>query len=492
METETEIPSDQEIEFCTLGSFIIDEIHYPPPKPPVSDIFGGAGSYAALGARLFSAPPLSKRISWIVDVGSDFPPSLIPLIRNWKTSVILRVNSSRLTTRGWNGYDSAQNRVFKYMTPKIRLEVADLEQNPRLLLSKSFHLICSPSRCISLVSKLLHARKKLSPFTPKPLIIWEPAPDFCIPSELLNLTNCLPYVDICSPNHHELLKLLGDSRSISSDPGPNEPFDPVAIEAACEQLLAAMPLQTFALVVRCGAHGAYVAKNGGRSRRPSRRPSPSGRLRQKRPANHARGGLTPDTDMEALFAGFDAEFDRGPFLIDPGTSLWLPAYFNPDDKDSDKNATKAIEEKIEKYYIETPKIKNIVYEAPTPVEATTPTKSPTYDSLIMEAEDPTQSRSPIVDPTGAGNSFLGALSIALARGKSLEEAVCWGNIAASFVVEQVGVPVLAESDGCSTESLDRPTETAIMGDEEERWNGQSVWQRLDSYLERVRSPATHD
>ena len=71
----------ESIDFVTLGMFIIgqhvfirfiilhfihkltltpDEIEYLPPRPPARDILGGAGSYSALGARLFSPPPLSK------------------------------------------------------------------------------------------------------------------------------------------------------------------------------------------------------------------------------------------------------------------------------------------------------------------------------------------------------------------------------------------------------------------------------------------------
>ncbi|RKF59564.1 Protein MAK32 [Erysiphe neolycopersici] len=426
--------SDQEYDFCTLGMFILDEIHYPPPKLPVSDVLGGAGTYAAIGARLFSPAPLSKRISWIVDAGSDFPTSIIPLIKSWETSVLLRINSSRLTTRGLNSYDGSQKRNFKYLTPKLALDVPDLESHPAYLMSKSFHLICSPLRCISIVKKLLHARKQLSPLAPKPIIVWEPVPYSCLPSELLNLTNCLPYVDICSPNHIELLNFF--SEPLSSDENTDaahSPLDAASIESACEQLLAAMPLQTYALVIRCGSHGVYISKNGGRSCRPSRRPSPSGRTRQKRPANHARGGLTPDIDMEALFADFDPEHDREPLPINPGTSLWLPAYFD----------------------------------------------------TLNESKHQSQ----IIDPTGAGNSFLGALALALARGIALEEAVCWGTVAASFMLEQVGVPVCSKDTRKKDKNIKDVNFTTITDDEceyEESWNEDSVSKRLDEFLQRVR------
>lgn len=478
----TDVSPEQEIEFCTLGMFIIDEIHYQPPTPPVSNIMGGAGTFAALGARLFSPPPLSKRVAWIVDAGSDFPSSMIPIINNWETSVLLRNDSLRLTTRGRNRYDAAQHRDFEYITPKLTIDITDLQHQHAMLLSKSFHLICSPLRCISLVTRLLDARKQINPLAPKPLIVWEPVPDSCIPSELLNLTNCLPYVNICSPNHTELLSLISGPSQVD----PNEiSFDPTAIEAACDQLLAAMPLQNYAFVVRSGANGVYIAKNGGRSRRPSRRPSPSGRARQRRPANHARGGLTPETDMEALFAGFDAEFDRGPLPIDPGTSLWLPAYYEPDKTQKNTHYSKISEANNGEDLIQTQDVGGIIPEAPTPIEPNT-SRNP-FSRIVPIFQYPPAQRTRVIDPTGAGNSFLGALAVGLARDLDLEEAICWGCVASSFVVEQVGVPTLSSPDS----SGNKMNITIQDGGVEELWNGESVQERLNTYLSRVRDSKTH-
>ena len=180
----------------------------------------------------------------------------------------------------------------------------------------------------------------------------------------------------------------------------------LSVERACEQLLGSMPLQSYALVVRCGPRGCYVAKNGGRSRRPSM-------VKRRRPANHARGGLTLDTDMEALFAGLmdgEGRFERVEVEIDPGVERWLPAYFQSGEKD----------EKV-------------------------------------------------VDPTGGGNGFLGGLAVGLARGKMLEESACWGSVAASFVIEQVGLPVLGKDEHGR-----------------EIWNDGRVEERLDEFLKRVR------
>ena len=193
---------------------------------------------------------------------------------------------------------------------------------------------------------------------------------------------------------------------------PDLGLDPVtgdistqSVERACEQLLSSMPLQSYALVIRCGAKGVYLAKNGGRSRRPSL-------IKKKRPANRPRGGLTLDMDMEALFAGLlgdDGELEREIVPIDPGIELWLPAVLGED-----------------------------------------------------EAER-------VVDPTGGGNGFLGGLAVALARGKELQEAAAWGNVAASFAIEQVGMPVLGKDENGR-----------------ETWNDCLVEERLEAYVKKAK------
>ncbi|KAL2023992.1 hypothetical protein VTK56DRAFT_227 [Thermocarpiscus australiensis] len=419
---------DHEIDFVTLGMFIIDEIEYLPPKPPARDVLGGAGSYSALGARLFSPPPLSQSVGWIVDQGSDFPPSIVTLIDSWQTSAVFRHDPSRLTTRGWNGYvDASGRRAFRYTTPKKRLTGADL--TPPLLQAKAIHLICSPLRCQELVSDILSRRKQAflaSPPPPgcrdppdeeeasytRPLIIWEPVPDRCVPDELLNCTNTLPLVDVCSPNHAELAGFLGAD---GLDPATGR-VSAEAVERGCEQLLAAMPLQGYALVVRAGEKGCYVARNGGRKKKTEEEGGGGSggrrRRRRRRRKEYPRGGLRPDMDFEALFAGLmqdeEGHVAREEIEVDPGLEKWLPAYYGEEEKDK------------------------------------------------------------VVDPTGGGNTFLGGLAVALARAKSIEEACAWGNVAASFAIEQVGVPVLGVDE-----------------EGRETWNGVRVDDRLREYQGRL-------
>ncbi|KAI2469872.1 Ribokinase-like protein [Annulohypoxylon bovei var. microspora] len=411
--TEDDDNVSHEIDFVTLGMFIIDEIEYLPPTPPVKDILGGAGAYSALGARLFSPPPLSSSVGWIIDKGSDFPAALEDLISTWETSVLMRPTPERLTTRGWNGYDEHQNRAFRYMTPKRRLTAEDLTST--LLTARSFHLICSPARCRELVTEIKARRSGLSApdggNLPKPIFIWEPVPDLCTPDELLNCTNVLPLIDIISPNHSELAGFMGDS---GLDPDTNE-ISTKAVERACEQLLGSMPLQSFAIVVRAGEKGCYLARNGGRKRKDYRSASSSAAggnppRRAKKASSLLHGGLRPDTDMEALFAGLlqdpEGSIAREEIEVDPGVERWIPAYHT--------DAAK------------------------------------------------------VVDPTGGGNTFLGGLAVALARGKSLEEAAAWGSVAASLAIEQVGTPALAKDD-----------------EGNETWNGVRVHERFEDFKTRL-------
>jgi sugar/nucleoside kinase (ribokinase family) len=74
----------------------------------------------------------------------------------------------------------------------------------------------------------------------------------------------------------------------------------------------------------------------------------------------------------------------------------------------------------------------------------------------------------VIDPTGGGNTFLGGLAVALARGKGIEEACAWGSVAAGFAIEQVGVPELGEDE-----------------EGRETWNDARVEERLKLFKDRI-------
>lgn len=103
----------------------------------------------------------------------------------------------------------------------------------------------------------------------------------------------------------------------------------------------------------------------------------------------------------------------------------------------------------------------------------------------------------VVDPTGGGNGFLGGMSVALARGKSVVEAAAWGSVAASYMIEQVGVPVL--SVGVLGDKTNvTPAKKGIDGEDNQKsgdaerkvselWNGESVEERLEAFKTRCGS-----
>lgn len=158
-----------------------------------------------------------------------------------------------LTTRGWNGYGENEHRAFKYLTEKKRLTADDL--TPELLEAKSFHLICSPIRCIELVERIKERRlSTLDPNTPAPIFIWEPVPDLCIPSELDNTLKTLSHVDVISPNHEELGALFGHSG-----------FSVSAIESQAAKLTSHRIGSSGqgAVVVRAGKEGCLIARSVG-------------------------------------------------------------------------------------------------------------------------------------------------------------------------------------------------------------------------------------
>ncbi|KAI4257700.1 MAG: hypothetical protein LQ352_001540 [Teloschistes flavicans] len=350
------------MDFVTLGMFIIDEIHYQPPKEPDFDVMGGGGLYATLGARLFRSPPASSKVGWVVHQGHDFPPKIKDRIRSWNTDCLFVQTPERPTTRAYNRYEAGGYRSFHYSNEKVRINEDSL--TAAQLTSKTYHLLCSPDRCIDLVQGISNRRKDLArdprsdeqvikALMEDPVFVWEPMPDLCKPSELQKCLDALEYVDVMSPNLDEFCSLLGISIDLDVPSG----WD--LMRQKCKELLGSVVGGSkIAVVVRLGAKGCYVTQCG--------------------------------------------------------RDLHLPAYHEQDTKHR------------------------------------------------------------IADPTGGGNTFLGGFCIGFVqspdanRADRFEEAALYGTVAASFAIEQVGVPVLTHS-----------------ATGEESWNNVTVKQRLDEYERKV-------
>ncbi|KIW62389.1 hypothetical protein PV04_10569 [Phialophora macrospora] len=368
-----DLKMEQRLAFCTLGMFIIDKIEYlDSSKKPHQNIIGGAGTYAALGARLAAGIQHAHLVSWIVDMGSDFPPQFRQLINTWHTNCIFRLDLNRLTTTAWNGYGENEYRAFKYLTTKLRLDEKDLSDDQAL--SRSFHMVCSPARCISLVNGILGRRREslrargTNPDAVDaelwPIFVWEPVPDLCTPEELARLRVAAECVDVVSPNGDEFAAFFKEMPECDSR------------ETQVRWLLAGVGsrsgegkgLLRTTLVVREGAQGCTT---------------------------------------------YSAENLHG---------LHLPAYH--------------------------------------------------------------QSKERVTDPTGGGNTFLGALAMGLTGitcpdGGVLEDlvvpddqrrlllALTHATVAAGYAIEQIGMPTVAATDG-------------------DCWNGQSYPERFLDYLQRER------
>ena len=50
-----------------------------------------------------------------------------------------------------------------------------------------------------------------------------------------------------------------------------------------------------------------------------------------------------------------------------------------------------------------------------------------------------------IDPTGAGNAFLGGFTVGLLESGDVVKAAGYGNVASSFALEQVGLPDLSQT-----------------------------------------------
>ena len=71
----------------------------------------------------------------------------------------------------------------------------------------------------------------------------------------------------------------------------------------------------------------------------------------------------------------------------------------------------------------------------------------------------------VIDPTGAGNAFLGSFCVGLQETNNAVDAAMYGNVGASFAIEQIGFPM----------------RTVGLTYEEELWNSVVVRARLHSY-----------
>ena len=241
----------------------------------------------------------------------------------------------------------------------------------QFLMSKSYHIISTPTRCIELVKGIMSRRQAyikehphLSPdIFETPLVVWEPMEHCCRPSELPSVFEAMEFADVFSPNHRELSALFKEENLGEGSIAPRD------LQRYCKTLLEqGFGSKPSAVVIRMGEDGCYVA-------------------------SHTRG-------------------------------LTIPAYHTP--------------------------LKNV------------------------RQEDRASWENKVADPTGGGNAFLGGYCIGLLMKEwrnlgltEFEGAALPGSIAASFAIEQPGLPKLTYREG------------------KELWNGEQSLDRLDVMRKRV-------
>lgn len=189
--------------FVTLGLFIIDEFSFAdengtPTGRVVAPEIGGGGTYAAVGARIWLP---SNQIGMVVDRGTDFPSSIQEKLDGYGPEMWIFRDQDHGTTRALNSY-RGEHRSFEYLTPRIRITPNDI-QSTWAACPRTLHFICSPTRAAAIISEVHQVEGW------KPLMIYEPIPDRCIPAELPALREVLPFVYVLSPNAEEALSLLG-------------------------------------------------------------------------------------------------------------------------------------------------------------------------------------------------------------------------------------------------------------------------------------------
>lgn len=113
-------------------------------------------------------------------------------------------------------------------------------------LSSTFHMVCSPKRCMTLAKGLRHRRAALDSSASAPIIVWEPIPDLCTPAELANLREAATYVDVISPNGEELAAFFASGTE----------------DLEQSEMVAALTSARQAVVVRDGADGSRLYLHG--------------------------------------------------------------------------------------------------------------------------------------------------------------------------------------------------------------------------------------
>ena len=156
-------------------------------------------------------------------------------------------------------FEAYMHSDFAFLNPKIQVNASMLSSG--MLASKTYHLICTPARCIDLVTDILAKRAQVLQDYPNllagsvsPVFVWEPMEGSCRPQERPSFHKALSFVDIFSPNEHELTLLFNGPSSEERSLMPTE-----ELRGYCKELLGQESKSRLsAIVVRMGPSGCIV------------------------------------------------------------------------------------------------------------------------------------------------------------------------------------------------------------------------------------------
>ncbi|GAA5842703.1 hypothetical protein JCM9279_003667 [Rhodotorula babjevae] len=226
---------------CSLGTALLDEFRWLDDglesSRPCEVRFGGGGTYAAIGARVWS-----RDVGLLVDRGPDFPPAVQRQLDSFGP-MWYYTDTPTPTPRALNVFrPPSSTREFSYLAPHPARHLSDLAMITSPDKLSYLHLCCPPSS----LAVLLPSLARLSP---APQLIYEPIPFACNPAQLPQLVALLPHVRVFSPNDDEAAALLGVHGPASASGASIE------VEELAQRF---RDLGARDVVVRAGERGAFV------------------------------------------------------------------------------------------------------------------------------------------------------------------------------------------------------------------------------------------
>lgn len=224
--------------FLVFSHVVIDDIR-DTRAPTVSNVLGGAGSYAAVGQSFITLP--NETVGLVSGIGDDFPA-------DWFDDLA----ASRVDTAGLFAFDP--------FTPRTRIDYRDDGERTEHPLHGVDHFLRAAPSITTMPSSFsaprgiyvfhtiapqfwadLRVLKKMTAST----VLWELNADCCVPELLPEVLQQLDAVDIVSLNTTEMGALFDVVGELNAD----------LIERAAQTLLSAGPS---AVIVRGGSDGAMV------------------------------------------------------------------------------------------------------------------------------------------------------------------------------------------------------------------------------------------